>query len=71
MGSGAGHYIEALRRAGVRPGVRLGEIAPEDAAWGYSYLREHWELAQRDSRNLELALDLWWLSRCGRRLLER
>ncbi len=70
MGSGAGHYIEALRRAGLRPGVRLGEIAPEDAAGGYSYLRDNWEFAQRDSRNLELAFDLWWLSRCGRRLLE-
>ena len=70
MGSGAGHYIEALRHAGLRPGVRLGEITPHDAAAGYSYLREHWSLAQRDSRNLELALDLWWLSRCGRRLLD-
>ena len=70
MGSGAGHYIEALRHAGLRSGVRLGEITPQDAARGYSYLREHWALAQRDSRNLELALDLWWLSRCGRRLLD-
>ena len=70
MGSGAGHYIEALRHAGLRPGVRLGEIARQDAAAGYSYLRDHWDLAQRDARNLELALDLWWLSRCGRRLLD-
>ena len=70
MGSGAGHYIEALRQAGLRPGVRLGEIAPKDAAAGYSYLRDNWDLAQRDSRNLELALDLWWLSRSGRRLLD-
>ena len=70
MGSGAGHYIEALRRAGLRAGVRFGDISPQDAAEGYSYLRDHWELAQRDYRNLELALDLWWLSRCGRRLLE-
>ena len=70
MGSGAGHYIEALRQAGLRPGVRLGEIAPRDAAAGYSYLRDNWDLAQRDARNLELALDLWWLSRSGRRLLD-
>ena len=32
MGSGAGHYIEALRHAGLRPGVRLGEITRQDAA---------------------------------------
>ena len=70
MGSGAGHYIEALRQAGLRPGVRLGEITPKDAAAGYSYLRDNWDIAQRDSRNLELALDLWWLSRSGRRLLD-
>jgi len=70
MGSGAGHYIEALRHAGLRPGVRLGEVSPQDAATGYAYLRDNWDLAQRDSRNLELALDLWWLWRCGRRLLD-
>ena len=70
MGSGAGHYIEALRQAGLRPGVRLGEIAPKDAEAGYSYLRDHWDLAQKDSRNLELALDLWWLSQSGRRLID-
>ena len=70
MGSGAGHYIEALRHAGLQSGVRLREISPQDADAGYSYLEENWEFAQRDSRNLELALDLWWLSRSGRRLLD-
>lgn len=70
MGSGAGHYIEALRHAGLGPGVRLGEISQQDAALGYAYLRGNWDLARRDSRNLELALDLWWLSRSGRRLLD-
>lgn len=70
MGSGAGHYLEALRRAGVRPGIRVGDLTPGDAATGYSYLKEHWEEAHRDLRNLELALDLWWMSRSGQRLLE-